>query len=83
LPAYGGKGMYGDFVHQSVIANGEKESGITIHLIDEEYDKGQTLVQAKCPVMPDDTPGSLAARVHELEYEYFPKAIENYLLNNL
>jgi phosphoribosylglycinamide formyltransferase-1 len=83
LPAYGGKGMYGDFVHQSVIANGEKESGITIHLIDEEYDKGIILAQAKCPVLPGDTPGSLAARIHQLEYDYFPKTIENYLMNGL
>jgi phosphoribosylglycinamide formyltransferase 1 len=83
LPSYGGKGMYGDFVHQSVIASGEKESGITIHLVDEEYDKGKILVQAKCPVLPDDTTESLAARIHQLEYEYFPKTIESYLLNGL
>ncbi len=81
LPNYGGKGMYGELVHQSVIRNGEKESGITIHLVDEEYDRGRTLVQAKCPVLPDDTPESLAARIHQLEYEHFPKAIEDYLLN--
>jgi phosphoribosylglycinamide formyltransferase-1 len=83
LPAYGGKGMYGNFVHQSVIANRELESGITIHLVDEEYDNGKILVQAKCQVLPDDTPESLAARIHKLEYEYFPKTIEHYLMNGL
>lgn len=79
LPNYGGKGMYGDFVHQAVIENGEKESGITVHLVDEHYDRGITLLQAKCPVLPDDTPQTLAARIHQLEYEFFPKAIEDYL----
>ncbi len=81
LPKYGGKGMYGSFVHQAVIDNKEKESGITIHLVNENYDSGETLLQKKCPVFPDDTPETLAARIHELEYQYFPKAIEEYMLN--
>jgi phosphoribosylglycinamide formyltransferase 1 len=80
LPKYGGKGMYGDHVHKAVIDAGEKESGITIHLVNEEYDKGQILFQAKCEVTADDTPESLAKKIHELEQEHFPKAIEEYIL---
>lgn len=76
LPKFGGKGMYGLRVHEAVIATGEKESGITIHYIDEHYDEGNTIFQATCPVLPDDTPESLAARIHQLEYEYFPQVIE-------
>ncbi len=79
LPTYGGKGMYGSFVHESVVRNQEKESGITIHLVNKEYDKGEHILQVKCPVLPDDTPDTLAARIHELEYKYFPKAIEDFL----
>ena len=82
LPKYGGKGMYGSFVHESVLQNKEKESGITIHLVNKEYDKGEHLLQMKCPVFPDDTPDSLAGRIHELEYQYFPLAIEDYLIRN-
>ena len=76
LPKFGGKGMYGMAVHEAVIEAGEKESGITIHLIDEVYDRGKILLQVKCPVMPGDTPEALAERVHQLEYEHYPKAIE-------
>jgi phosphoribosylglycinamide formyltransferase-1 len=76
LPAYGGKGMYGENVHRAVIANKEKESGITIHLVDEVYDHGKILFQAKCPVVPNDTPETLAAKIHELEMAHFPPAIE-------
>lgn len=76
LPKFGGKGMYGSRVHEAVIAAGEKESGITIHYIDGHYDEGSIIFQAACPVMPDDTPDTLAARVHQLEYGYFPKVIE-------
>jgi phosphoribosylglycinamide formyltransferase-1 len=79
LPKFGGKGMYGMAVHEAVIEAGEKESGITIHLIDEVYDRGKILLQVKCPVMPGDTPEALAERVHQLEYEYYPKAIEQLL----
>jgi|SRR5674476_73540 len=80
LPNYGGKGMYGSFVHESVVRNQEKESGITIHLVNKEYDKGDHLLQVKCPVNSNDTPETLAARIHELEYRYFPQAIEDYLI---
>lgn len=76
LPAWGGKGMYGDKVHQAVIANGDKESGITIHFVNEKYDDGATIFQARCPVLADDTVESLAARVHSLEYLHFPRVIE-------
>jgi len=82
LPKYGGKGMYGDKVHKAVIENGEAFSGITIHLIDNEYDRGQTIFQAKCPVLPDDTPEQLAGRVHSLEYEHYPSVIEKAVLEN-
>lgn len=76
LPKYGGKGMYGSHVHEAVLASGDKESGITIHYIDEHYDEGDVILQVQCPVLPDDTPETLAARVHQLEYEHFPKVIE-------
>ncbi|HIX03948.1 MAG TPA: phosphoribosylglycinamide formyltransferase [Candidatus Odoribacter faecigallinarum] len=76
LPAYGGKGMYGHHVHEAVLAAGEKESGITIHYVNEHYDSGDIIFQATCPVLPDDTPDTLAARVHELEYAHFPRVIE-------
>jgi phosphoribosylglycinamide formyltransferase-1 len=82
LPRYGGKGMYGERVHQAVIENGDKESGITIHYVNENYDEGDIIFQARCPVSPSDTPGSLAARVHDLEYEHYPLIIEK-LLENL
>lgn len=80
LPKYGGQGMYGHHVHEAVIAAGEKESGITIHLVDDHYDHGQILRQETCPVFPNDTPDSLAERVHALEYAHFPETIEKYLL---
>ena len=81
LPNYGGKGMYGSKVHQAVIANGEKESGITIHLVNEKYDEGKTLFQASCPVETDDTPETLAQRIHALEHENFPRVIEDTIRN--
>ena len=81
LPKFGGKGMYGHHVHEAVLASGETESGITIHYVDEHYDEGGIILQAKCPVLPDDTPDSLASRVHQLEYEHFPKVIEEQLMN--
>lgn len=80
LPNYGGKGMYGHHVHEAVIANKEKESGITIHIVDSHYDKGTTLFQAKCPVTPDDTPDTLADKIHQLEQRYFPEVIEKTVL---
>jgi phosphoribosylglycinamide formyltransferase-1 len=76
LPKYGGKGMYGTRVHQSVIENHEKETGITIHFVNEEYDAGDIIFQAQCPVELNDTPESLAGKVHELEYRFFPEIIE-------
>ncbi|MDP1622391.1 MAG: phosphoribosylglycinamide formyltransferase [Bacteroidales bacterium] len=76
LPKYGGKGMYGMKVHEAVIASGEHESGITVHYVDENYDEGQIIFQAKCIVSEADTPESLASRIHELEYRYFPEVIE-------
>lgn len=79
LPKYGGKGMYGMAVHEAVVDAGETESGITIHLIDDVYDRGEILLQATCPVLADDTPESLAERIHQLEYEHYPKTIEKLL----
>ena len=79
LPKFGGKGMYGMHVHEAVVKSGEKESGITIHYINEHYDEGAIIFQASCPVLPNDTPEDLAARVHALEYEYYPKVVEEIL----
>lgn len=76
LPKYGGKGMYGMHVHNAVIENNEKETGITIHYVNNEYDKGDIIFQAKCPVDKDDTAEDIAKKVHELEYAHFPKVIE-------
>jgi len=76
LPKYGGKGMYGNHVHQAVIDHKEAVSGITIHLVNHEYDRGSIIYQATCPVDPSDTAESLATKIHKLEYEYFPKIIE-------
>ena len=79
LPKFGGKGMYGMNVHRTVIEAGEKESGITIHLVDAVYDNGKILFQASCPVIPTDTPESLADKIHALEKEHFPAVIESYI----
>jgi len=79
LPKYGGKGMYGHHVHETVLANHEKKSGITIHYVNDIYDEGQIIFQKEIEVLPDDSPDSLAARIHELEYEFYPKIIENIL----
>lgn len=79
LPKFGGKGMYGNKVHEAVVATGETESGITIHYLNEHYDEGQIIAQYRCPVLPDDTPQDVATRVHALEYEYYPKVIEQLL----
>lgn len=79
LPKYGGKGMYGNNVHTAVMAQNETESGITIHFVNEEYDKGEIILQAKCPVTHTDTVETLAEKIHQLEYDYFPKAIEKLL----
>lgn len=80
LPAYGGKGMYGMKVHEAVIANHDKESGITVHLVNEQYDEGQIIFQAKCSIDESESPESLAEKIHKLEYRYFPEVIEKYIL---
>jgi phosphoribosylglycinamide formyltransferase-1 len=80
LPAYGGKGMYGEKVHSAVLANHDSESGITIHYVNQSYDKGNIVFQARCRVEPGDTPDTLASRVHALEYEYYPKIIEELII---
>ena len=75
LPAHGGKGMYGDKVHRSVVDAGEKESGITIHYVNEHYDEGNIIFQATCVVETDDTPDDVARKVHLLEYAHYPEVI--------
>jgi phosphoribosylglycinamide formyltransferase-1 len=79
LPEHGGKGMYGHHVHNAVLAAGKKETGITIHYVDEVYDSGDIILQARCKVLEGDTADTLAARIHELEHYFFPRTIE-YLL---
>ncbi len=76
LPAYGGKGMYGMRVHEAVKAAGEPETGITIHYVNERYDEGDIIFQARCPVAPDDTPADIARKVQALEHEHFPRLLE-------
>ena len=80
LPNYGGKGMYGHHVHEAVVANKERETGITIHIVDNHYDKGTILFQAKCTVSPEDTPDTVADKIHLLEQEHFPVVIEKTVL---
>lgn len=75
LPKYGGKGMYGQFVHEAIIENGEKESGITIHYVNSEYDKGSIILQEICPVLVSDTAELLAERIHKLEHKHYPETI--------
>lgn len=79
LPKFGGKGMYGDKVHQAVIASGEKYTGITIHFVNEVYDEGEVIFQEKFEIAPGDTPESIAAKVHKLEYAHYPRVIEEVL----
>ena len=79
LPKYGGKGMYGDNVHKAVVENKETESGITIHFLNDRFDEGEHVAQYKCEVLATDTPDDVAAKVHALEYEWYPKVIENLL----
>ena len=79
LPKFGGKGMYGDRVHQAVVAAGETETGITIHHLNEHFDEGETIVQYKCPILPQDTAEDVAKKVHALEYEYYPQVIARLL----
>ncbi|MCC6726531.1 MAG: phosphoribosylglycinamide formyltransferase [Saprospiraceae bacterium] len=79
LPKYGGKGMYGMRVHEAVKAAGETETGITIHYVNERYDEGDAIFQAKCEVKPTDTPDEIAQKIHALEHRHFPAVIEELL----
>ena len=79
LPQYGGKGMYGMHVHQAVVKNNETETGITIHYVNEHYDEGAIIFQAKCEVLANDTAEDVAKKIHELEMEYFPKVVDELL----
>lgn len=81
LPKYGGKGMYGINVHKAVKENNETETGITIHYVNENYDEGTIIFQAKTEILSNDTPETIAEKVHQLEYKYFPKVIEDIILN--
>jgi phosphoribosylglycinamide formyltransferase 1 len=76
LPKYGGRGMYGRFVHEAVVAAKDKESGITIHYVDEQYDHGNIIFQASCTLEPTDTADSLAQKIHLLEHAHFPHVVE-------
>lgn len=80
LPRYGGKGMYGSKVHEAVKASGDAETGITIHLVNSNYDEGRILFQGRCSISPQHTPEEIAACVHKLEHEYYPKIIEKWIL---
>lgn len=82
LPKYGGKGMFGMKVHQSVIDNKEKETGITIHFVNENYDEGAIIFQNSIEIEMDDTPDSIAEKIHQLEYENYPKVIEKVMLKD-
>jgi phosphoribosylglycinamide formyltransferase-1 len=82
LPKYGGKGMYGAHVHTAVVANKEKESGITIHFVNENYDEGAIIFQAKTAVTESDTAETLAQKIHQLEYKHFPEVIAQVLANS-
>ncbi len=81
LPKFGGKGMYGEHVHQAVVAAGEKESGITIHYVNGQYDAGDIIFQATCSVELSDTPDDVAAKIHLLEQAHFPNVIEQLILS--
>jgi formyltetrahydrofolate-dependent phosphoribosylglycinamide formyltransferase len=81
LPKHGGKGMYGSKVHEAVLAAGDKESGITIHYVDELYDHGNVIFQATCTVSEDDTAETLAGKVHSLEHLHYPRVLEELLQN--
>ena len=80
LPKYGGKGMYGGRVHETVKASGDSETGITIHLVNNRFDEGKILFQSACKINPSDTPETIAAKVHELEHKYYPTEIEKWCL---
>lgn len=79
LPKFGGRGMYGQYVHEAVLQAGERESGITIHYVDEQYDNGAIIFQAACPVLDSDTPELIAQRIHQLEHLHYPRVVEEVL----
>lgn len=79
LPKFGGKGMYGQYVHEAILNAGEMESGITIHYVDEHYDNGDIIFQTACPVLDSDNPQTLARRIHELEHQHYPRVLETLL----
>ena len=83
LPAYGGKGMYGENVHKAVCENGEPETGITIHKVNEKYDDGDIVFQEKVILSRDDTPESIARKVHELEYAHYPRVIKQFVTSGV
>jgi len=83
LPKYGGKGMYGMHVHEAVVKNKEKETGITIHFVDEKYDEGAIIFQHSVTIFETDSPEDVASKIHQLEYEYFPKIIESVILQDV
>jgi phosphoribosylglycinamide formyltransferase-1 len=82
LPKYGGKGMYGMKVHEAIKAAGERETGISIHLVNDNYDEGEVLAQKKVDIAPTDTPEDIANKVHQLEYMHYPAVIEAWLQGN-
>ena len=82
LPKYGGKGMYGKFVHEEVVKNKEKETGITIHYVNEHYDEGGIIFQTKCNVLGSDTAEDVASKIHDLEMKHFPKVVDSLLNSN-
>ena len=82
LPKYGGKGWYGMYVHEAVVENRETESGITIHYVNEHYDEGAIIFQAKCTITAKDTPSDVAAKIQELEMRYFPEIVQQILSKN-
>lgn len=82
LPNYGGKGMYGEKVHEAVINNKDEESGISIHYVNDKYDEGEIIFQTKTKIEKDETPESLAEKIHQLEYKHFPQVIEQLLQQN-
>lgn len=83
LPKYGGKGMYGHHVHEAVVKNREQKSGITIHWVNEQYDEGAIIYQATCAITSSDTPEDVAHKVHKLEYEHYPRIIEQVIMERL
>ncbi len=83
LPKYGGRGMYGMKIHQSVIENKDTETGISIHVVNKNYDEGELIFQSRCQILPEDSAEDVAKKVHELEYKYFPSIIEKYITEKL